>query len=427
MIIRFSVENFLSFSTKQTLDLTAVSTCKERLEDNTFAFCNESLLKSVVIYGANASGKSNLIHALSFFVNFIIISSKDSVSSEEIPIIPFALNQWSQNEPSKFEIEFFVNQKRYCYGFHANKQMIVREWLYENNKAVFARALDGKDDTIQVENIWKKAHGLEERTRRNALFISVCAQFAVPEAEEILEYFFNKLNVISGENLNLLMDYTTNQVYSQEYRDDILSFLHNADTHIVDLTVDKRELASPVISNRKYYNLKSHHNVYSQSGQVAGQIQFSFNQESLGTKKAFALAGPIIDTLKRGTVLVVDELDSRLHPVFTRQIIKLFNSSRTNPNNAQLIFNTHDTNLLSYKLYGDKIDKEDYMFRRDQIYFTEKDNVEATHLYSLIEFKKNGKQKVRKDASYEKDYLRGIYGAIPYIGDLVSLSREEGK
>lgn len=428
MLIRFSVENFLSFATKQTLDLTTVSTCKERLEENTFDFCNESLLKSVVIYGANASGKSNLILALSFFCRLVTTSSKESISSEEIPVIPFLLNQRNQNEASKFEIEFLYDQKKYRYGFHATKQMIVCEWLYEQDKLVFARAFDNEEDIIQVENVWKKAHGLEDRTRKNALFLSVCAQFAVPEAEKILEYFATKLHIISGERPERFRNYTSNHVYSGEYRNDILTFLRNADTHIVDLTVDKRELENAEISNRKYFDIRSHHNIYDQSGQVVGQTQFSFDGlESLGTKKAFALAGPIIDTLKTGTTLIVDELDSRLHPVFTRRIVKLFNSSKTNPLNAQLVFNTHDTNLLSYKVYDKKSDKNEYMFRRDQIYFAEKDNVEATHIYSLIEFKKKDNKSVRNDASFEKDYLNGIYGAIPYIGELIPLSDAEDK
>lgn len=428
MIIRFSIENFLSFAAKQTLDLTAVSTCKERLEENTFEFDNESLLKSAVIYGANASGKSNLIHALQFFCQFVRSSSKDSMSSEEIPVIPFLLNQWSKEEPSKFEIEFICDEKKFRYGFHATKQMIIREWLYEQGKLAFVRAFDGEDDTIQVENIWKTAHGLEERTRKNALFLSVCAQFAVPEAEKILGYFAAKLHVISGESPNLFRNYTCNQVHSGEYRNDILDFLRNADTHIVDLTVDKRERENSVLPSRKYFDIKSHHNIYDKSGQIVGQVQLPFDGlESLGTKKAFALAGPIIDTLKTGSVLIVDELDSRLHPIFTRQIVKLFNSCKTNPLNAQLVFNTHDTNLLSYKLYDEKADKDEYMFRRDQIYFAEKDNVEATHIYSLIEFKKKDDKKVRNDASFEKDYLNGIYGAIPYIGELISLPDGEEK
>ena len=234
--------------------------------------------------------------------------------------------------------------------------------------------------------------------------------------------------MISGESPNLFRNYTCNQVHSGEYRNDILDFLRNADTHIVDLTVDKRERENSVLPSRKYFDIKSHHNIYDKSGQIVGQVQLPFDGlESLGTKKAFALAGPIIDTLKTGSVLIVDELDSRLHPIFTRQIVKLFNSCKTNPLNAQLVFNTHDTNLLSYKLYDEKTGKDEYMFRRDQIFFAEKDNVEATHIYSLIEFKKKDDKKVRNDASFEKDYLNGIYGAIPYIGELISLSDGEDK
>ncbi len=431
MLIRFSVGNCLSFAEKQTLDMTAVKTCKERLEENTFKCCDETLLKSAVVYGANASGKSNLIRAFHFFSHLAIFSSKDSVSSEEILVVPFLFNQWSRGEPSKFEIEFFTDQKKYRYGFHATSQKIVREWLYEQDKAAFVRAFDGVNDIIQVEKLWKKAQGLEERTRKNALFLSVCAQFAVPEAEKILDFFINKLHVIAGENPISLEDYTSNQIDSGKYREDILDFLRNADTHIVDLIVDKQEQKKPVPPNREhqeYFDINSLHNVYDKSGQAVAKIELPFDLlESLGTQKAFALAGPIINSLKTGSVLIVDELDSRLHPIFTRQIVKLFNSNKTNPLNAQLVFNTHDTNLLSCKLYDDKTKKEEYMLRRDQIYFVEKDNVEATHMYSLIEFKKKGDKKVRNDASFEKDYLNGIYGAIPYIGDLISLPDGEDK
>jgi len=146
--------------------------------------------------------------------------------------------------------------------------------------------------------------------------------------------------------------------------------------------------------------------VYSDQGEVVGKILLDFNQnESEGSKKFFRLSGPVVDSLAYGRVLVIDELDSRLHPALTTEVVRLFNSSKTNPNNAQLIFATHDTNLLSSKL-----------FRRDQIWFVEKDHVEATDLYSLVEYKTE-KKLVRKDASFEKDYFRGRYGAIPVLGD----------
>lgn len=422
MLTRFSVENFLSFKSKQTLDLTAVNTCKERLSENTFSINGEKLLRSVVMYGANASGKSNLINAIFIFAKFIINSAKDYVSSEAIPVIPFMLNENSINEPSKFEIEFFINKKKYRYGFHATKKAIIKEWLYEQDKLAFFRALDGEEDVIQVEKIFKSAYGLEARTRKNALFLSVCALFAVPIAERILKYFANKFIVLSGENPNLFRNYTCHAIHSGESQKEILEFLQNADTNIINFTISKMDKEESSSSNPKYYEIKSHHNVYNDEGKITGHIQFPFDGlESLGTKKAFALAGPIITSLKNGSALIIDDLDSRLHPILTRQIVKLFNSSTTNPLNAQLIFNTHDTNLLSYKLVDEQASKDEYMFRRDQIYFVEKDNVESSHIYSLVEFKKKDDKKVRNDASYEKDYLNGIYGAIPFIGSLAKV------
>ena len=423
MFIRFSVKNFLSFKEKETLDMTAMGTCKERVEENSFEVAGKKLLKSTVVYGANASGKTNLIYAMHFFIQFIISSSKDTTSAEEIPIVPFRLNPECLTMPSEFEIEFILDKRKYFYGFQVTRKKVVREWLLEQNKTVFIREA-ADDDIIQVEKKWKKAHGLEDRTRSNALFLSVCAQFAVPQAEAIINYLFSKFHVISGALSVPLKQYTCSQVHSGELRNSILDFLRNADTNIIDLTVNEREIKqSPPGQHRKLYEIRSQHNVYDSTGQVVNQVSFDFDiSESLGIQKAFALAGPIIDTLNTGAVLFIDELDSRLHPIFTRQIVKLFNSSKTNPYNAQLIFNTHDTNLLSYKVYNENTGRDEYMFRRDQIYFAEKDNVEATHIYSLIEFKKENNQKIRNDASFEKDYLNGIYGAIPFIGDLLKLS-----
>lgn len=432
MLIRFSVENFLSFLGKETLDLTAVNTCKERSAENTFEKGGETLLKSVVLYGSNASGKSNLIIALQFFCQTVLYSATNSFSSEKIKVIPFLLKSGNKEKPSRLEIEFFLNEKRYCYGFCATEDKFVQEWLYEQGKLVFMRQNSANEDVIQVERIWKKASGLEERTRKNALFLSVCAQFAVPEAEKIIHWFYTKLHVVFAERTSSFKSYSAKQFYSGKYRDEILDFLRNADTNITNLVVtEKNEDDNAVIPaegprgempvKRKIWKVHSLHNIYNESEQVVDQIEWSFEGlESQGTQKAFALAGPVIDTLKTGAILVVDELDAQLHPIFTRQIVRMFNSSKINPLNAQLIFNTHDTNLLSYKIYDDKCEKEENMFRRDQIYFAEKDRVEATHLYSLIEFKKRGTKKVRNDASFEKDYLNGDYGAIPFIGDLIT-------
>jgi len=415
MLIRFSVENFLSFQKEQTLNLTAVSTCKERIEDNVFSVSGKKLLKSAVIYGANASGKSNLIKAMNFFKLFIL---KSTDLEGNINFNPFLFDSVSKNAPSKFEIEFFLDEKIYRYGFHVTKEKTVREWLYEGKKAVFLRANENNEDVIEVSDIWEKAHGLEERTRENALFLSVCAQWNVPEAQAVIKCVADKIQPISGDEPDLLLRYSLEHYQSGEYRNDILSFLQNSDTSIQDLSFEKGERVF-------FYHVKSIHNQYDEAGKIIDHVPIPLENESLGTQKILALAGPLVDCLKNGDVLFVDELDSRLHPVLTRQIIRMFNSKETNPYNAQLIFNTHDSNLLSYKVYDEKSNTLQNLFRRDQIYFTEKDKVEATHLYSLVEFKKKDGASVRNDASYEKDYLNGRYGAIPFVGDLLNFSAEE--
>lgn len=156
------------------------------------------------------------------------------------------------------------------------------------------------------------------------------------------------------------------------------------------------------------FAVKTIHKKFDKEGkQTALEIFDIDSHESEGTKKLFSLAGPLMDTLKNGRILFIDEFDARLHPLITYEIIRLFNSNKTNPKNAQIIFATHDTNLLSNKL-----------FRRDQIWFAEKDKGGATHLYSLAEYK------VRNDASFENDYIQGKYGAIPFIGDLKQLFEE---
>lgn len=427
MLMRFSVENYLSFKEKQTLDLTVVPSCKERLEENTFQQGSESLLKSLVIYGANASGKSNLCHAINFFRFFIMNSSKDTQSEEKISVIPFLLNPDMASRPSCFEIEFLLNTKHYRYGFQVNQVAVVKEWLFIQDKPIFMRATDKETDVIQIVNGWEKAKGLEERTRHNALFLSVCAQFAMPDAEEIMTWFSGKFHSISGVHDSRFKGYTMQKIQDGQYRDAIIAFLKNADMSIAGLFVKEKDLSEtgstiPAEKKRMINMIHTQHNIYDDNANVVGLKEFSLEGlESLGTQKAFALAGPIVDTLKTGAILVVDELDSRLHPIFTRQIVKMFNSVESNPLHAQLIFNTHDTNLLSYRVHNSSTKAEEYLFRRDQIYFAEKDHVEATHLYSLIEFKKKSDcKKIRNDASFEKDYLNGIYGAIPYIGNLLN-------
>lgn len=212
-----------------------------------------------------------------------------------------------------------------------------------------------------------------------------------------------------------------------EYREEILKLIQTLDLGIRNLIIEKGVNDKPLpeglpedLKNaltillkkegRESIGVRTSHEQYDAEGQLIGQKLFNFDtQESEGTKKIFALAGPIIAALRSGHVFVIDELDARLHPLMTCELVRLFNSKETNPQHAQLIFTTHDTNLLGNDL-----------FRRDQIWFTEKDYQGATSLYSLAEFKVDN-AKVRNDASYERDYIKGRYGAIPLLGNFRSV------
>lgn len=425
MLIRFSVQNFLSMRDRQTLDFGAVKTCKERMDENTFETGGQRLLKSIALYGANASGKSNVMEAFRFLKGLIINSAKDTQSSEEIPIIPFLLRDSTSNAPSCFEIEFVLGENGYRYGFEVTRAAVVGEWLFkkplQKNKAtpLFRRALNNGEDTIDVTSDFKTAESVVVHTRANALFLSTCALLAVKEVEPMIQLFAKTINTISGESIS--PDYSSRGVMDGSLKKDILDFLQAADTSIHDLSIlelkqdaERTEIGSPR-RTRSRLEIRSHHHKYSDTDDVCGEIQLPFFMESLGTRKLFALAGPIIDTLNNGKVLFVDEMDARIHPVLTRNIVRLFNSAKSNSKNAQLVFNTHDTNLLSFKVYNPETEKDELLLRRDQIYFVEKDKAEATHVYSLIEFKNDGRA-IRNDASFEKDYLGGQYGAVPYIG-----------
>ena len=415
MLIRFSVENFLSYKERQTLDLRTVKTCKEHVENNTFTWGDAGFLKSAVIYGANASGKSNLFTAISTMRRIIRESAKESQSTEDIPAVTFAFSKDYQSKPTLFEIEFICKETQFRYGFSVNKTEIVSEWLLHikqktKETPLFYRINQNNEDTIQVFEDMTSAHnkGLEALTRKNALFLSVCDQMNVELAHEIMAQLGMKMNIISGLYDVSYLNFTIDRFSDGTLKEDILGFIRNADFNICDLQVDLDEKKNYKDKTFKKANIVSVHNLYDKDLNIIDKIQVPFNDfESEGTKKAFALAGPIIDTLKNGKILLIDELDSRLHPILTRKIVQMFNSQEQNPNNAQLIFATHDANLLDNKL-----------FRRDQIWFTEKNHGEATELYSLIDFIDEKMKKPRNDASYGKDYLNGRYGAIPFLGDL---------
>lgn len=400
MLIQFSVGNFLSFKEQSTLSLVASALKDIQIlsEDVIFNIgeTDLALLKSATIYGANASGKSNFIKALDFFKWYVINSSKDIQAGERVNVESFRLSSSTVEEPSYFEAIFCNTEYQYRYGFETDENMVHSEWLYQkaNKKRakeveLFYRDEDGFN--IHSKFIIGKELINKQMVRTNALLLSVAAQFNDVVAVEIVKWL-NDTTIISGSNEKNIWDLAAIRLDDLKMKQRIVDFSRYADLGIENI----EKVNNAIISM---------HTQYDDEGNEVKLINFPFKKnESEGTIKYFSLAYPIIDALDNGKRLIIDEFDSKMHPLLTCRIIALFNSKETNPKNAQLIFTTHDTNLLSASI-----------FRRDQIWFTQKDRFGATELYSLAEYK------VRKDASFEKDYLSGKYGAIPIMGDLTRL------
>lgn len=419
MLIEFEVANYLSFKAPVRLSMLAANPIKEFIEENTFQAGRYRLLKSAVVYGANASGKSNLLKAMAFMRRFVLNSSKGMQIDEGIPVTPFKLDTITEDSPSRFEICFLLDDRRYRYGFEADVKAVRKEWLFCTEKvkedALFLRENDG----IDIRGGFSEGQGLEEKTRDNALFLSVVAQFNGTISGGILKWF-SGFGVLHGLWDRRYERYTAQLLQNETMRPLLVEFIRRADVGIEDLIanevpVDEEELKGlpdelrQTVRKQQQLTISTVHPKF-RDGVKEGVSSLDFStEESEGTKKLFRMAGPILDCLKNGHVLTVDELDAELHPLLTKAIVRRFNSSNSNPRNVQLVFATHDTNLL-----------RDGNLRRDQIWFTEKTQQAATDLYSLAEIK------VRNDAALEKNYIQGRYGAIPFLGDLGELLKEPG-
>ena len=423
MLIEFKVSNFLSFKEEIRFSLASSSLKDKKVSDESVLFHpydnnKFTLLKSAAVYGANASGKSNLVKAMIFFKKFILSSSTSTQIEEPIDVVNFKLSTESEKESSVFDIIFLTQNRQFRYGFSVNPLRVDAEWLYmkelkpkAREKEIFFRTYDG----YEVNDIFQIGKDLVEKkmVRSNALLLSTAAQFNEPIATEIF-HWLSTFNLVSGNRDGQYSPYTAWKLQDPVAKARILDFTKFADLGIDDIqlvqeagletkfkgTNPQSELAlTKLLVEKNNNSLFSFHQKFDKDLNEKELVQFLFSQsESEGTMKYFGLAGPIIDTLDNGKILVIDELDSKLHPLLTQKIISLFNSRETNPKNAQLVFTTHDTNLLSA-----------HIFRRDQIWFTQKDRYGASTLYSLAEYI----LPVRNDASFEKDYLAGKYGAVP--------------
>lgn len=424
MLVEFSVQNFLSFKEKATLNLVASNSFKEHTSTQMLKIDEDvSLLKSSAIFGANASGKSNLIRAVGFLKSFVKFSFADSLKDdEEIRIEPFKLNSSTEKGPSTFEVIFFVKDELYRYGFSANTKEIVKEYLFrtiERETPLFQRDFQN----IEVnKKSFKEGKGLEDKARKNVLFLSLIAQLNGKISNAIIDWF-NNLNVILGLQDRAYKKYTINKLKNdKEFRKWVSNFVDFLEIEKVTSETTELPVKSP-ISDDDYSNdliqtvterdeksdvLAIWHRKYDENNLLIDTIPFPLkNQESEGTEKFIYLLGPWYDTIVNEKILFIDELDSRLHTLLTRRLIEYF--SLQTKSKGQILFALHDTNLLDRDL-----------FRRDQIWFVEKDQYGASDLYSLADYKS---VRVKSNTNFEKHYIAGKYGAIPYFGDTEKLNQ----
>jgi len=424
MLIKFTVSNFRSFKEPVSLSMVATKIRARNPEvnkNNTIVVDDKlTLLTSAAVYGANASGKSNLVRALVFMQQFVLTSANESQSGELIEVENFQLSTETDNKPSFFEVVFLLAGVQYRYGFEVNRKEIVSEWLFSLPSRKEAMLFVREQKVIKRSAKFKEGKGLENKTRSNALFLSVVAQFNGQIAQTILKWF-QQIGIVSGLNDIGYRAFTINQVIEGKYKSEIIKLVKSLDVgldEVVGIKLDKTKFTLPPdvpeeiraimlksMEEGKLLTVQTKHTKFNAKGQPVGSISFDMDQkESHGTQKLFYLAGPIVDVLSQGKILVVDEMEARFHPLITQKLIQLFNSKKTNSKNAQIIFTTHDTNLLSNKF-----------FRRDQIWFIEKDAKGCSYLYSLAELK------VRNDRSFDDDYISGRYGAIPFISGVQTI------
>jgi hypothetical protein len=457
MLVQFKLKNFMSVRNEQVFSFVAAKGLREKDRALTGQVVSASdgldVLTTAAVYGANASGKSNLLRAMNFYVDSILLSTR--VDSAIGAYSPFVLDQQSAAEPTSLEAVFWVDNVLYRYGFEIFQQTVVSEWLFLRRKQetyVFERSAG----ELRVNRPYKKLQELQSNNMvaPTALLLPLGALFN-DETCQAVQTWASKVQYVESTEDYRFKDYTVAYLEKPENKQRVLDLVRSADLGIEDIELVPAEIVSFIISsniNSKWYgggdwppsNPSSHiselttplkepypqgafkkrtaikptssytinttRTVWDEEGNQFKSLSMPLKTfESQGTQKFFNLIGLILFVLDNGGLLIADELDTQLHPLLTQRIVQLFNSPVTNPLGAQFVFATHDTNLLSAGL-----------FRRDQIWFTEKDAKGATQLYALTDYRPGGKT-VRNDEQLEKNYVAGKYGGIPYLGDFDAL------
>ena len=420
MLVEFTVSNFRSIHEPQTWNMVAAPALKEWEDRNTFLAPpptkNLRLLRTAALYGPNAAGKSTLVQALDFMKQQVVNSARESQQGDLIPVVPFKLTADSRAADSEFSVQFIEGGKRFEYGFRCNALRFTEEWLYAYPTARaqkwFHRVYDAQNDKDayapfsehflggQQRHVWAK------ETRPNALFLSRCMQSNNEQLKPVFEWFSQRLRVVLRPEA-LLNNFTVKQCQDPTVQAEVLNFLNAADLSIDGIRFEHRpfraEMIPSAFSDAVRQELASQLKgvdrtrvKYQRKDSITGElIEFEENEESDGTRTLFAFAGPWLDVIDKSRVLVVDELDSSLHPLVVRHLVSMLQNGGTQ---AQLLFTTHDTTLLSQKL-----------LRRDQVWFVEKNEQREARLYPLSDFSP------RENEAIERGYLNGRYGGIPNL------------
>lgn len=434
MLLEFKVSNYRSIGEEQTISLIPAPKQKDHLE-NILSKGRYQALNAISLYGPNGGGKSNILRAMSLLDRLVHISARAS-STASLPYDPFLLREGWENKPTTFEISFVIEEYRYRYGLEFTAIEIKKEWLFRKSVGREVNLFEREGEIIDVgpgfNGSKKIIDAAIEATRTNALFLSTCDILNVDEAKSIMQWF-KYFKMVDGLNTEDDVQ-TVSLAVNSSYKDKIRKYLTSIGLGLYDIEVSTKDFEesqlpesldenmriqlSRQLMGTKSYSVNAMHQTYKSDGSLSDKlVNWDFNEkESAGTQKAFKLSGPVLWALANGGVLIIDEIEAALHPIMTLTTIELFLNKVSNPNNAQLIFATHDTNLLSYS-----------NLRRDQICFAEKNRWESTEIYSLSDFvyfgEKNGEfksEKERPDTDKEKRYFEGRYGAIPALGNFKS-------
>jgi uncharacterized protein len=419
MLINFKIKNFRSIKDEIILDMQATKD-KTSKEQAVFEVGKIAFLKSAAIYGPNASGKSNILKAFAVFHKMILESMLRSNMNIDLPNEYFKLNSETENKPSFFEMKFLISDTVFVYGFEINKKKVCAEWLKQEkgNKILFERI---EQEIRSNKNYFQEATAaLKKQTAERVLFLSILAANNGEISKRIVD-FVHKINIISGAQRGNTLDFSFGQFLNNlKISERMKEFVLKADFGVVDIKANEKMILAKQIqtipdkfkealfkedSKIAERSLKFLHKKYNNNKEEAGNEPLDFfAEESDGTQQMFALSAPFIDTLENGKVLFIDEIDASLHPLLCQYLISLFNSKEKNTKNAQLIFTTHDISLLKEEL-----------LRRDQIYFTDKNKIGSTELFSLSDISE------RKGVDFAKRYLEGRYDALPYLSDFEDL------